>query len=210
MRPIGKRIGKRIGGWFVRIFSSAAIMAVMIALLPYATNLLGLLFPMPDPIYASTLLKREMAKVGKLTCMEYKDTGIAAATTSALLIGDVQKVSVPYEYTIALGIDLEQVKITAEKDHIALTLPPVGMLYDSFNVTGDAQIEDFWLPLSQSRYQKILDDRAAACRQEILSDETLMQKASQATLEKVTGLYEQLLESERLAAPQLKISYQTP
>ena len=197
---------KLIGKWLLRIVSSAAIMALMVALLPYATNLLGLLFPNPDPIYATTLLKREMAKVGKLTCMEYKDTGIAAATTEALFLGDVQKVSVPYEYVIALGVDLEQVKISATEDSVVLTIPPTQMLYDSFNVTGEAQIEDFWLPLSQSRYQKILDDRAAACQKDILTNEDLMEEARKATHEKVAALYRQLLENEHLAPPSLKIA----
>ncbi|MBQ2701319.1 MAG: DUF4230 domain-containing protein [Clostridia bacterium] len=198
---------KRIGKWLLRLLSAGIILAIMVAALPYAGKLLGFLLPTPDPVYATTLLKREMAKVGKLTCLEYQDTGIAAASTSALFLGDVQRVSVPYEYTIALGVDLEKVQISIEDNGVCLTLPPVMMLYDSFNVTGEAEIEDFWLPLSQSRYQKILDNQAAASRLEILSDQELMARAEEATIDKVTALYRQLLAAENLAAPQVKVIY---
>ncbi|MBQ8537350.1 MAG: DUF4230 domain-containing protein [Clostridia bacterium] len=199
---------KRIGKWLLRLLSAGLILALAVAALPYAGKLISLLCPTPDPVYATTLLKREMAKVGKLTCMEYTDTGIAAASTSALLLGEVQKVSVPYEYKIALGIDLDKVQITHEEGAILLTLPEVVMLHDSFVVTGDAQIEDFWLPLSQSRYQRILDDRAAACREEILSDKNLMAQAKGATEEKAVALYRQLLENESLAIPVVNVQWQ--
>ena len=199
---------KRIGKWFLRLLSAGLILALAVAALPYAGKLMVLLCPTPDPAYTTTLLKREMAKVGKLSCMEYTDTGVAAASTSALLLGEVQRVSVPYEYKISFGIDLDKVEISHENGTILLKLPPVSMLHDSFIVTGDAQIKDFWLPLSQSRYQRILDDQAASCRKEILSNEDLMAQAKEATAEKTVALYRQLLESESFSVPAVKVLWQ--
>lgn len=189
---------KRIGKWCIRLLSTALILALVIAALPYASRMLGLLFPQADPVYTTTLLKREMAKVGKLSCLEYQDTGVAAASTSALFLGEVQKISVPYTYQIALGVDLNQVSFSPQADRIVLRLPTVEMLYDSFTVSGEAEIHDFWLPISQAGYQAFLDDQAAACRQAILSDSQLMAQARDAAVEKLAALYAQWLQDEHL------------
>ena len=65
------------------------------------------------------------------------------------------------------------------------------MLFDSFQVTGAPQIEDFWYRLSETQYQKMLDEQAAACRSAYLENDALMQEAWAAACETLTGLFQQ-------------------
>lgn len=182
---------KKIGKYLLRVLTLTLVTLLVVTLLPYAREWLGALLPEGKYQRASQLLTHQMEKAGELTAVRHTDTGVMTAHTDALLIGTVQRVSVPYTYEIGLGFSLKDVRLTATEDGIQAALPAVRMLFDSFQVTGAPQIEDFWYRLSETQYQKMLDEQAAACRSAYLENDALMQEAWAAACETLTGLFQQ-------------------
>lgn len=185
---------KRFRRFIVRVVSVAVILCLVIVLLPSISKLVSNLLPKASPQITSVILKQEMAKVGKLTTVEYTDTGILSAATTALFIGDVQKVTVPYTYQLALGIDLDQAQVSIQDELITFTVPALSLLYDKLTVTEDPTVDDFWYPLSEAQYQKILDTEEAARRKAYLDDPNAMEEAWHATTEKLGALFGQWLD----------------
>ena len=179
-----KRLGKRI----LKIVALALAIALATALFPYARDLLNAWLPQGKYRRAAVLISHEMEKAGELTAVRYIDREMMEATTNALLVGTVQRVKAPYTYEIGLGISLSQVEVKGTEGGITISVPPVEVLYDSFQVTGDPQIEDFWHLLTQNRYQEMLNAQAAACREKYVQDETCMQAAWKAACEALEKL----------------------
>lgn len=182
---------KKIGKFLLRVLTLALVTLLVVTLLPYAREWLGALLPQGKYQRASQLITHQMEKAGELTAVRHTDTGVMTAHTDALLIGTVQRVSVPYTYEIGLGFSLRDVRLTATESGIQAALPAVRMLFDSFQVTGEPQIEDFWYRLSEAQYQKMLDEQAAACRSAYLENNALLEEAWAAACEALTGLFQQ-------------------
>lgn len=185
---------KRVGRFCLRIFSIAVIVSLVIVLLPSISSLVSRLLPKGDPTVCSVLLKREMAKVGKLATVEYTDTGVLSASTSALFLGDVQKVTAPYTYQIALGIDLDQANLSVANGKVTVSVPELSMLYDKLTVTDDPAVEDFWYPLTEAQYQRMLDTEEENRRNAYLQDAEMMENAWAATVEKLEALLSRWLQ----------------
>lgn len=182
---------KSIAKWFLRVAALALALILALTLLPYAPKWLASLLPKGRYDQVSTLLTHEMQKAGELTAVRHKDTGLMKATTSALLIGQVQKVSVPYVYEIGLGISLSEVVLTPTETGITVTVPPTRMLYDSFQITGEPEVEDFWYRLTEGRYQEMLNSQAAQCRADYLQNAAYQQEAWDAACEALKALLAQ-------------------
>lgn len=180
---------KRLGRFILRVLALALAIVLAVALLPYARDLLRAYFPQGKYEQTTTRLTHEMQAVGELTAVRHSDTGVMTATVDALLVGTVQKVSVPYAYEIGLGLRLSDVVLTPTESGIIVSVPDAEMLHDSFSVTGDPDVSDFWYRLTESRYQQMLNAQAAACRAEYLEDPVVMQEAWDAACEQLSALF---------------------
>ena len=174
-----------------------AILALALALTlanvfsPYLKNWFSGLLPRVDYDSAAERLTHEMEKAGELIAVRYTDTGVMTGTIDALFLGTVSRVSAPYLYEIGLGIKLVEVKLTPEETDLAVTVPKPQALYDHFQVTGDVRNDDFWGLATQQRYQQMLDERQAACRQSYLDDPQCLEKAWEASCEQLETLFRQ-------------------
>lgn len=181
---------KRLGKGVLRVIALALIFSLAAALYPYARDWVGALLLQGKYSRAVTVISREIEKLGELTAVRHTEQGVMENTTNALLIGQVQKVTVPYTYEIGLGIDLSAVGIEAGERSLQVSVPPARMLYDSFRPSGAPQVSDLLYPLSETKYQDMLAQQAEACRQNYLNDPKNMDDAWQAAceaLEKLIG-----------------------
>ena len=174
-----------------------AIVALALALTlanvfsPFMKNWFSRFLPSVDYSSAVERLTHEMVKAGELISVRHTDTGVMTGSIDALFLGTVSKVSAPYLYEIGLGIKLEDVKLTPGETELTVTVPHAQVLYDHFQVTGDVQNDDFWGLATQQRYQQMLDERHAACRQAYLDDPKCMERAWEAACEQMETLFRQ-------------------
>ncbi len=153
---------------------------------------------------ATEIIAHEIQRVGELTAVKYTDSSVMHSSTKALLIGDVQTVSVPYTYEIGFGVHLNGVAVAAGEDGLVFTVPDAVMTYDSFQVTGKPEVSDFLYPLSEERYQQMLDEQAAECRKKYLEDPACLENAWQETCGRIRQLAEQWTGEE------LTVTFQKP
>lgn len=179
---------KTVGKKLLKIVSLALALSLAAALFPYVRDLAAGLLPQEKYRRAVQVISHEMEKTGELTALRFTDREVMENTTNALLIGEVQKVTVPYTYEIGLGVDLTQVTAEAGDGGIIVTVPDAGMIFDSFRTAGDPSVTDFFYPLNETRYQEMQNRQAADCRAKYLNDPEQMERAWQAACEALKGL----------------------
>lgn len=198
---------KRLGRLILRVITLALALSLAAALFPYVRDLARSILPQGKYQQTVTLISHEMEKAGELTAVRHIDWEVLESSTKALLIGEVQQVKVPYQYEIGLGIRLDEVAVNAKEDSIQVTVPEAEMLYDSFRVTGEAEVSSFFYPLKEKQYQEMLDAQAAACREKYLKDPDMMDSAWQEACAALRALISQWTGEElpltfvRAAAP---------
>ena len=185
---------KQIMRFILRIISFALIICLVIVLMPNITRLLEKLLP---DIHTNTRLttariSQEIRKMGELTSLELTDTGSFTASLPALIFGEAQRVTVPYEYSLSMGIDLSSIEFEAAQSTIRVLVPPAKVLRDELTVTGEPDVSDFFFPLTNERYQQILDEQAAGFKKAYEEDADLLQKAWHSAVEKLQKLLSSL------------------
>lgn len=170
--------------WLGRIIGSAVSLVLIIVLLPYASRLASTLMPdlSGNAITTSVTLSREMKSSARLETAVVDDEGVITSSTSALLLGKVQSVTIKYSYHASIGIDLKKVNIKVSGNKITFTLPQLEVLSDSLTPEEIVR-DDFWYPLTDSRRQQLLDEEAEKCRAYYLSQNESSDKAWQDTID---------------------------
>lgn len=179
-----KKAAKKIG----KVLTLSAVIMVCAACWPYVQGYLSSLLAKLPFSQSIQVISHEMRQVGKLTALEYTDQGVLTNTTDALLIGTVQTVSVPYQYDIALGIDLEQAQVEERDGRLTIYLPQAQMLLDSLTVTGESKVSDFWGLLTQERYQAMLNAHQEELRSTYLNNPEVLTMAWTSACETLKGL----------------------
>lgn len=195
---------KRAGKWLLRVLALALGITLSVFLVRYGWDWFSGNVLKGKYQRATEVVSREMLRVGDLTAVKHTENAVMESSTKALLIGDVQTVSVPYAYEIGLGVSLKDVTVAPGEDALVVTVPEAAMMYDSFQVTGEPQVSDFLYPLSEGRYQEMLDDEAADCRKKYLDDPACMENAWQESCARIRELI------EKCTGEQLNVTFRKP
>lgn len=182
---------KRVIKWILRPVCLGLALVLAAAVFPYAKDWLQGLLPQGKYEQTVALLSHQMEKAGELTAVTYQDTGVMESNTSALLIGNVQQVKAPYSYKIGLGINLDAVELIAGDTEITVRVPEAKMIYDSFQITDDPKVSDFWYHLTEERYQQMINAQALACRAGYLESGEYLDAAWDAACEALDKLLAQ-------------------
>lgn len=187
---------RKVISFIVKCVLIALLAVALVVFAPGIRGLLGGLVPGAG-IIETTQLTHELQEMGVLTAQKHTDTGVFVSTLPAIIIGTAQKVTVPYEYTISYGVDLEKATISAVDDGLLLvSLPPAEMVHDAMRVTGEVEVFDLLYPLTEARYQEILDTQAEAFRQAYLEEPGYALVAWETAKEKVSALLEAMLDAQ--------------
>ena len=186
-----RRRAPRLLRRLILIATLALALVLADALSPYVKNLLYRILPGVDYHSAAVQLTHEMEKAGELIAVRHADTGVMTGSINAKFLGTVSQVTAPYLYEIGLGVKLEDVTLTPDDAQLTVTVPHAQVLYDHLQVTGDVQNNDFWGLATQQRYQQMLDEQQAACRQGYLDDPQFMEQAWEAACEQLETLFRQ-------------------
>ena len=102
---------KKLLQWLSRTVAAALSLVLAAVLLPYASRWASSLLPdlSGAALNTSILLSHQMQESARLETTVVEDEGVMNATTSAMLLGTVQSVTIQYVYRASLGIDLRKV-----------------------------------------------------------------------------------------------------
>lgn len=181
---------KRIGRFLIRVLALALAILLVILGYPVLKGWVSSLLPQAKYEQISQLISHEMEVAGEMTVVRHADTGLMTASTNALILGEVQSVKVPYAYEVGLGFKMADVRLEPGEDGIAVYVPAIDILYDSFEVTGEPEIRDFWYRLTEQRYQEMLDEQARKCRAEYEENDDYALSAWDEACETLRNLFE--------------------
>jgi len=173
--PGARRRLPRLLRFPVRILSTALVITLVLVFLPRLTRLVGRLWPDPARTErVSELLQHELSQSARLETLTVDDTGVLTATVQAALIGEVQRVTIEYDYHASVGVDLKKAALSVEDGVLVLSLPDFELLSDSLTPTS-VDRQDFWYPLTEKRRDQLLSEerekRAAAALEEARTSE---------------------------------------
>jgi len=156
--------------FLLRIVSTALIISLVLVFLPRLTRLAGRLWPDPARTErVSELLSQELKDSARLETLTVDDQGVLTATGQAALIGEVQRVTMDYDYRASVGVDLTKVRLSAEDGILTLYLPPFEILSDSLTPT-HVDRQDFWYPLTEKRRAQLIEEEKASRADAILAE----------------------------------------
>jgi len=156
--------------FLLRIVSTALIISLVLVFLPRLTRLAGRLWPDPARTErVSELLSHELKDSARLETLTVDDQGVLTATVQAALIGEVQRVTMDYDYRASVGVDLTKVRLSAEDGILTLYLPPFEILSDSLTPT-HVDRQDFWYPLTEKRRAQLIEEEKASRADAILAE----------------------------------------
>lgn len=173
--PTPRRRLPRLLRFPLRILSTALVITLVLVFLPRLTRLAGRLWPDPARTErVSEILRHELSQSARLETLTVDDSGVLTATVQAALIGEVQRVTIEYDYHAGIGVDLKKAALSAEDGVLVLTLPDFELLGDSLTPTS-VDRQDFWYPLTEKRRDQLLSEerskRAAAALEEARTSE---------------------------------------
>ena len=173
--------------FLTRIISAALLITLVIIFLPRLTRLVGRLWPDPArTTRVSEIIRHELQSTARLEVLTVDDQGVLTSTVQAALIGEVQRVTIEYDYHASIGVDLNQVQVETDGGTISVILPEMEILSDSLTPT-KVDRQDFWYPLTEKRRNQLLEEEKEKRNSAALADANSpeIQKEVMETLEKL-------------------------
>ena len=163
--------------WLGRIVASTLILVLTLALLPHAARLLS--YIMPDEsgatIRASAIISTRLKESSRLETLQVSQDGVMYHQIMAAFIGPVADVNVEYRYDASFGVDLSKVVIKRTGSTLTFYLPECEVLNDSLTPIESVR-NDWWYPyLSDSDYDRMLEQERLLRREEFLSGQNSQQ-----------------------------------
>ena len=192
-----KRAGRWAGRKIVAVVSAALIIALVIALLPYARLLVGKFLPGINFAVETKLLSEKMEEIGGLVSTEFSQEDQITAEEN-LLFQRTFFFSAQYLYKIGFGVKLSDVKLTPREEDILVELPEVTALYESFDRVGDKQLYDPTRILEkdrttgqEDRVDRLEREHREACHEKYTADPQYTEQAREIVVKQLTEWFEQ-------------------
>lgn len=180
----------RAGRVVRRVFWFAVALIVAFGLVRFGPGLYYRFFGAGNAEWLSVRFSETLREKNELVVLEKTITGQETVTQKALLLGNVQEVVVPYDYSLSFIIDLSLARVTAEDGAIVVRLPDPVASYGKLNVDkNQVKKYDWLLPVTTERYAEILSEIETRLYDECASDAANRDAAWQNAVANVEGLF---------------------
>ncbi len=176
-RPPEKRrripVVSRAGRYALRIVSTALVLALLIALLPYASGLIHLLFPTAGDLAKRgvTVISRKLEQSARLETSTAEVEGVISSQAALKILGwnwNVRDNAIRYRYRASVGVDLRKAAAEAAGGRIVVSLPEPEVLTDSIEML-ELERNDRYLEMKEEEQQKLLNEERERLRAETLA-----------------------------------------
>ena len=144
---------------FKRIIRTVLCIALAGGLIALSPNLMQRLFGDGNAEWLSERFSTVLREKNELVVYEIEITGQETVTQDAWLIGTVQKVEIPYTFSLRYVIDLSLASVEAKEDGVEVHLPRPQAKYPQLVVDEEKVRKKDWLyPLTTERYAEMLHE----------------------------------------------------
>ena len=143
-----------------RLFRWIVLIVVLLALgflgAKYGPNLYARLFGGGNTVWISERFSEELKAKNELVVYQTTITGQESVSQEAWLIGEVQKVVVPYSFSVSFVVDLSRASVAVNGGDVEVHLPSPVAGYHKLTVDEQNMKKyDFLYPLTPERYAEI-------------------------------------------------------
>jgi len=171
--------------------------------LMFGPQLYKLLFGGASATWVSERFSEELSEKRELIVLEKTITGQETVLTDAWLIGTVQKVVIPYTFSVNFSVDLQQSSVRYDEatNAIQVHLPLPEAKYYKLTVDEESvEKRDLLYPLTAERYAEIKQELEQKLYDDVINDEELQNSAWTSAVSETEALYQALLDANEQEA----------
>ncbi|NLO84394.1 MAG: DUF4230 domain-containing protein [Clostridiales bacterium] len=146
-----------------RVFFIVLCVAISLVCVRFAPNIYERLFGNSNTKWISEHFSETLKEKNELVVYEVETTGQETVSQDAWLIGTVQKVEIPYTFSMSFTVDLSSAEVTLTDNTITLRVPSPKPAYPKLTVDETKVKRTDWLyPLTPERYSAMktqIEDR---------------------------------------------------
>ncbi len=172
--------------------------ALIVGGVMFGPKLVKLLFGGANATWVSERFSEALTEKRELLVLEKTITGQESVSTDAWLIGTVQKVTIPYTFSVNFSVDLRQssVKYDEANNTIQVYLPRPEAKYYKLTVDEESvEKSDFLYPLTSERYSEIKQELEQKLYDEVTGDAELKNSAWASAVSETEALYQSILDA---------------
>ena len=164
----------------------------------FGPRLYKLLFGGANATWVSERFSEELSEKRELVVLEKTITGQESVSTDAWLIGTVQKVVIPYTFSVNFSVDLQQSSVQYDEgsNTIQVYLPVPEAKYYKLTVDEESvEKRDLLYPLTSERYTEIKQELEQKLYDEVINDAELQNSVWTSAVSETEALYQALLDA---------------
>lgn len=175
--------------FFKRFFTLLLCFALAFALVRFGPNLYVRFFGEGNARWISERFTEALREKNELVVYEIETTGQETVSQDAWLIGTVQKVEMPYTFSMAYTVDLSNAAIEVEENQIHVRVPAPVAGYQKLTVEDNNVKKVDWLhPLTPERYAQIKQEVEGRLFDEYSANEAYQQSAWDVAVRNIENL----------------------
>lgn len=178
-----------------RILWILLCVALVFVAVRFGPSLYERLFGAGNAQWISERFSETLKEKNQLVVYEVETTGQETVSQDAWLIGTVQKVEMPYTFSLTFTVDLSLARVSATGNSIEVRVP--GPVADYHKLTVDeAKMKKFdWLyPLTPERYSAIKEQVEERLVQEYANSDECLENAWGVTVKNLESLFQSVTE----------------
>lgn len=142
-----------------KIFVFVLLLGTVFALLRWGPYLKSLILGEESVAWVTQQFSENVRSKNELVVFEAEIKAQETITQEAWLIGTVQKILIPYTFTIRFSIDLSKIQTAVEGNIVTISIPAPQAKYQQLHVDEEGVKKHDWLyPVSAERYADIIDE----------------------------------------------------
>ena len=183
-----KKFLKRLPHFFLLIL--VALVAIQ-----FGPNIIARIFGGPDIQWISERFSEALKEKNELVVYEVTLTGQETVSQGAWLIGTVQRVLVPYTYSVRFLVDLSQCEVSTAENTVEVRLPPPRADYGELTVNeSEMKKRDWLLPLTPERFAGIQAEMKKKLFDECAGNPAYLEAAWESAEKSINALFSAVLD----------------
>lgn len=187
--------------FFGRLISCMICFAIGAGAVILGPELYSNLFGGANTRWISEKLSESLKEKNQLIVYEIETTGIETVVQDAWLIGTVQKVEMPYAFSMNFTVDLSDALVSSEDELVTVRLPVPAAGYPKLVVDEERMTKVDWLyPLTAERYAAIKLEVENRLFEEYSQNEQHFTNAWNAAVKNLQELFQSVVRQSAMGA----------
>ena len=159
--------------WISSVLTGSVVLVLVFVMLPYAMKYMSRI--MPDEsgaaIKASAVLATHLNNSARLETLQVSEEGVLNYEVKPAFLPTVAEITAKYNYAASFGLDLRNVKIQANGNHMTIIFPAFELIQDSITPT-EIYRDDYWYPwIKDEKYEQLFETERLLRRDAYLTGE---------------------------------------